>query len=753
MPMRSLAAGVAALLLCPAFSVLAAAPAATPRDTLIRWTAHGVPHIQAADERGLGYGIGYAYARDNACLLAEEIVTARGERSRWFGEQGQSSAHLDNLPSDFFFAWLNQPASVAAFRQAQTREVAQLLDGYAAGFNHYLQEADARTTPCLGEGWLRPIDADDLLRLTRRLLVEGGAGQFAEALIGAAPPGVRQARLDAGYTAARTEGFRLERGSNAVAVGGKRSANGRGMLLANPHFPWSGALRFWQLHLTIPGKLDVMGAALPGLPVVNIGFGRQLAWTHTVDTSAHFTLYRLELDPGDPTRYRVDGRTETLNKTRLQVQVRNADGTLSVRSHDLYESRFGPLLDWPGKLEWTAGEAWALKDANLGNTRVLQQWYAINQARDLDALRAAVTKIQGIPWVNTLAADASGKALYMNQSVVPHLLPGQLAECVIPQLAAEGLPALQGNRSACEWTPDAGAAQPGITPAAQLPVLQREDFVQNSNDSAWLSNPASPLAGYSPLVSREGRELSPRARFALGRLQGDALLGADVLQALVTDNEVGLATGLLPELLALCKAEAGNAGLAAPCKALAAWDGKANLESGIGFLHFQHFMQAFAGIGNGWREPFDPQRPTVTPRGLNPAARGEVIQALVAAGEEVARAGIPEEARWGDIQRAGAIGVPGGDGHFGVYNAMQSELQGDHLEVVSGTSYLQLVTFDDNGPQARGLLAFSQSSEAGSPHHSDQTELFARQQWQKLPFTNAEIEADPELERKVLEVK
>ena len=284
-------------------------------------------------------------------------------------------------------------------------------------------------------------------------------------------------------------------------------------------------------------------------------------------------------------------------------------------------------------------------------------------------------------------------------------------------------------------------------------MLQREDFVQNSNDSAWLSNPASPLTGYSPLVSREGRELSPRARFALGRLQGDAPLGADVLQALVTDNEVGLATGLLPELLALCKTEAGNAGLAAPCKALAAWDGKANLESGIGFLHFQHFMQAFAGIGNGWREPFDPQRPTVTPRGLNPAARGEVIQALVTAGEEVARAGIPEQARWGDIQRAGAIGIPGGDGHFGVYNAMQSELQGDHLEVVSGTSYLQLVTFDGEGPQARGLLAFSQSSEAGSPHHSDQTELFARQQWQKLPFTNAEIEADPELERKVLRVK
>jgi acyl-homoserine-lactone acylase len=33
----------------------------------IRRTGFGVPHIRAHDERGLGYGIGYAYAQDNLC--------------------------------------------------------------------------------------------------------------------------------------------------------------------------------------------------------------------------------------------------------------------------------------------------------------------------------------------------------------------------------------------------------------------------------------------------------------------------------------------------------------------------------------------------------------------------------------------------------------------------------------------------------------------------------------------------------------
>ncbi|WP_165672185.1 bifunctional acylase PvdQ [Metapseudomonas otitidis] len=750
MPMRTLVAGAAALLLAPCLSHAADAGG----DTLIRWTAHGVPHIRAADERGLGRGIGYAYARDNACLLAEEIITARGERARWFGADGQSSAGLANVPSDLFFTWLNAPEQVAGFRRAQTDEVTELLVGYAEGFNRYLGEADAGRTHCLGQAWLRPIEADDLVRLTRRLLVEGGVGQFAEAVVGAAPPGRQQAARDSGHTLARVEGFRLDRGSNAVAVGRQRSADGPAMLLANPHFPWSGALRFWQLHLTIPGKLDVMGAALPGLPVVNIGFGQHLAWTHTVDTSAHFTLYRLELDPKNPTRYRVDGRYEPMTRTRLRIQVRQPSGELVTQSHDLYESRFGPLLNWPGKLDWSAGEAWALRDANLGNTRVLQQWYAMNQARDVNALRASVERLQGIPWVNTLAVDDRGRALYMNQSVVPHLQPQRLAECVIPQLAEQGLPALHGNRSACEWQREAGAAQAGITPATQLPVLLREDFVQNSNDSAWLTNPASPLAGYSPLVSRE-TPISPRARFALGRLQGQQPLRADDLAAMVTDNQVGLADELLPELLALCKAHAGEADLSRACGALAGWDGKARVDSGLGMLVFQQAAQAFLELDDGWQHPFDHARPLDTPSGIAPAAREPLRQALVAASEALAASGAPADARWGDLHQvtrgARTFPMPGADGHLGVYNAMQSEHQGDRLEVVSGTSYLQLVTFGDKGPRARGLLAFSQSSDPGSPHYADQTALFADNPWQPLPFSDSEIDADPALERKVLQ--
>ena len=99
----------------------------------------------------------------------------------------------------------------------------------------------------------------------------------------------------------------------------------------------------------------------------------------------------------------------------------------------------------------------------------------------------------------------------------------------------------------------------------------------------------------------------------------------------------------------------------------------------------------------------------------------------------------------GQIQQAAdGTPVPGGPQQLGVYNAMFSVPHGPGKRlVVSGTSYLQLVSFTEDGPQARGLLAFSQSSEAGSAHFSDQTKAFSAKQLAAMPFTEAQIKADP----------
>lgn len=759
---------LAAVLLSLAGGVQAQAhpqPQPGPVQAEIRRTSFGVPHIRAADERGLGYGIGYAYAQDNLCLMANEVLTVNAERSRYFGPEGQTLEQRDNLASDVFFSWLNTPEAVAAFWQAQTPALRERMQGYVEGFNRQLLERRAQGLPeqCQGD-WVRPLTSADLVKLTRRLLVEGGAGQFAEALAAATPPGApAQAALNGKQwqlAAARQQGVALDRGSNAVAIGGERSFNGRGLLLANPHFPWIGGMRFYQMHLTIPGQLDVMGAALPGLPLINIGFNQHLAWTHTVDTSKHFTLYRLQLDPKDPTRYLLDGRSLPLQRQVVTVQGKGADGRLQPQSRTLYSSVFGPIVQWPGELDWDRQYAYSLRDANLDNSRVLAQWYAMNQAGSVSDLQDSVHRLQGIPWVNTLAVDGQGRALYMNQSVVPNVTQAKLAQCSDPRAGTRVI-VLDGSRSACAWDIDPAAAQPGIFAASQLPQLARNDYLQHSNDSAWMVNPAAPLRGFSPVISQQDVPLKLRARFALERLSRMPKAQVSDLQYMVTDDQVYLAGQVMPDLLQFCAQDLGPDAqrLAALCASLKSWDRSAGLQAGLGFVHFQGIMQPLLQSPDIWRVAFDPKDPQHTPRGLaisRPPVAQALREAMLASAQQVEQAGLGADVRWGDIQQVSQGGrptpVPGGPESLGVYNAIQSVPGADgKREVVSGTSYLNVVSFDEQGPRALGLLAFSLSSDPASAHFRDQTEAFARHQWQVLPFTEAQIRADGQYQSQLIE--
>ena len=748
---------------CVAGLLLGASLAASAREQVtqasadIRRTTFGVPHIRANDERGLGYGIGYAYAQDNLCLLANEVVTVSGERAKYFGPEQATLEERNNLVSDVFFTWLNTPQAVSAFWNAQTPQIQQRIEGYVAGYNRYLKEQGA-PAQCQA-AWVRPLVAQDVIKLTRRLLVEGGVGQFADALAGATPPqataSVKPGLKAFEQASANQQRFSLDRGSNAVAVGRDRSFNGRGMLLANPHFPWVGGMRFYEMHLTIPGQLDVMGAALPGLPLINIGFNQHVAWTHTVDTSKHFTLYRLTLDPKDSTRYLLDGQSIPLEKTSVTVQVKQADGSLRPQAQTVYSSQFGPVVQWPGKLDWDSHYAFSLRDANLGNDRVLQQWDAMNRATSLKALQTSVHTLQGIPWVNTLAADDQGQSLYMNLSVVPNVSAAKLAQCSDPRAGLQ-LIVLDGSRSACAWDIDPRAAQPGIFAAADLPQLERTDYVQHANDSAWMANPKAPLTGFSPVISQDHIGLGPRARFALQRLQSLAKQPIKVtdLQNMVMDNEVYLASQVMPDLLAFCANRLGAdaATLQPLCISLKHWDQHANLDSGVGLVHFINLFEHLQALPDAWRVAFDPAHPLTTPRGLaierEPVANA-LREAMLASTAAVGQLGLT---RWGDIQVSGQTPMHGGPQELGIYNAMQTVPRADgKREVVSGTSYLQIVTFDDHGPQALGVLAFSESSNPASQYSKDQTRAFSEKKLRSLPFTDAQIQADPQYQQQLIE--
>lgn len=74
----------------------------------LRRTSFGVPHVVADDLPSAAFGLGYAYAQDNACVLLEQAVTVRSQRSMVFG------ASDANRASDLFHARIRELGRVEA---------------------------------------------------------------------------------------------------------------------------------------------------------------------------------------------------------------------------------------------------------------------------------------------------------------------------------------------------------------------------------------------------------------------------------------------------------------------------------------------------------------------------------------------------------------------------------------------------------------------------------------------------------------
>lgn len=740
-----------------AFALASGGADASARSTFeasITRTTYGIPHIAAPSWRGVGFGVAYAYAEDNLCMLAEEFATIEGVRSKHFGPEAKATLgfqEVDNLSSDIFYrSMFDMPAMRSAAAQ-QSATAQALAEGYVAGYNRFLKDAGTAGVPqeCRGKAWVRPITVDDMLRLTQKQMLLASSLALAPGIANAAPPGEGEAR--AKVTMALPRPDQLGLGSNGWAFGGDATDDGRGLLIGNPHFPWNGPARFWQMHVTGPEGYDVMGVGISGTPIPTLGFNRDVAWTHTVTAARHFTIYALTLDPADPTRYMVDGKSEAMSKQTIAVPM--PDGTPEV-SRTLYSTRFGPVVIAPQSgVTWNAQAAYALRDANRANWRAIDTWLAMGKAENVGEIKAAVSETLGIPWVNTIASDRHGDALHADITAVPNVSANLAKECATPlsPLFARMAILLDGTRSECDWEVADGTPEAGLMPASDQAATITRDYLTNSNDSYWLSNPRLPHRELSPILGAHQSELTLRTRsnfIETETLLASGKINHDRARQMVFANKSLAADMAIGPLLELCADHAGGSSdLSRGCEALGDWDRRYEAAS-TGAALFRAFW-AKAGTMRGlWSVPFDPADPVTTPRDLATKAVGD--QLLKALGEAVAEldtAGIALDAPWGEVQRwrdgDEFIPIHGGPGTAGVLNYQDARPAPDGgLVPVHGTSYIQIVGFDETGPVAEAILSYSQSTDPASPYFADQTRAYAAKKWHRLPFTRKQISAD-----------
>jgi penicillin amidase len=343
--------------------------------------AYGVPHIRAADVLDLARGQGYAVARDRAWQLEYQRRRATG-----------TAAELLGQPQLGWDIWARRTRIVDTAQRALAglrEETRAFVTAYVEGLNSGLH-ADAPELERLG---IEPARWEPWTPLAvfhaQHLLFASVPGKLwhhrARSVLG---PDEALLSRDPAYGS----------GSNAWAVGGRRTTSGKPLIGGDPHRVFESPGVYAQVRLATD-ELDVFGFTFPGVPgVQHFAHAGTVAWAITNAAADYQDVYDESLDDV------VDGREET-------IAVRGAEPV----TVEVLATERGPLFE----VDRQRGRGLALRDAptvlgDLGFEALLP----LLRARTVDDVDLALDA-----WVapvnNVVIADRGGTVLFRNAGRVP----------------------------------------------------------------------------------------------------------------------------------------------------------------------------------------------------------------------------------------------------------------------------------------------------------------------------------------------
>lgn len=409
-------------------------------EVVVVWDSAGFPDITAGDPEDGALGLGYAAGRDRLAQLELVRRRARGELAELFG--------ILALRDDLRAAELGFAAVAEAVVARLAPADRAILDAYARGVNlaattlprpWELVALGVRPAPwTAADAVLVQLAWADLLAMDEALAValsvmertlppevcafltpdEDDAtaplvgGSAAHRPLGPIPvepmarllaeararPGRRPPVLSAGPMS----------GSNAMAVSGARTQDGRALLSADLHTSLTLPGPFVAARVRV-GSHDCFGLLVPGMPVFIAGRTEHLAWGVTA-LAARCRCYRaLERDPEDRLRYRVPEGWERLERHVVRVRI----GRWLRLRKTVLGSRWGPV-----RRLGLGGEPHALLWSVLDPARVDFGLLGLQSARDIEEAVQVATRAGG-PALNLVLADATGRVAWTVTGTLP----------------------------------------------------------------------------------------------------------------------------------------------------------------------------------------------------------------------------------------------------------------------------------------------------------------------------------------------
>lgn len=654
----------------------------------------GVPHIYGETDADVAYGLGFAHSEDDFDTIQTVQLASRGRLA--------SAKGLDSAPIDYMVQLMGIRERVEArYETDLSPETRAIAEAYAAGVNHYAALHPEQVLP----GAL-PVTGKDLVAgfafrtpmfygFQRHVLALFEEGRSAKA-------GPRQGKLSAGPS--RGPGLSLGLiGSNAIAVGPARSADGATRLLVNSHQPYAGPVSWYEVRLKSEEGWDMAGGVFPGSPVILHGHNRNLGWANTVNRPDLVDVYLLEINPENPNQYRFDGEWRDLEVGEAEIPVKIFGRLRWTVTRELLRSVHGPVIR-------RDHGTYALRYAGMDEIRQLEQYYRLGKARNFEEWRAAMA-MQALPSINYVYADREGNIAYFYNAELPLRAEGYDWQGYLP-----------GDRSETLWSE--------FLPFASLPqvVNPASGFVVNSNHTPFRTTVGAGNPDPSDFSSAFGIEtdMTNRGLRALELFGADPSISAEEFRRYKFDkrySEESHAARIRAEVLA---AELPDDPLLAEARrVLAAWDLRADAENRGAALAILTATPVVLAKRMGEEPP-------------------DAVETFVEAARTLTRHHGRVDPPWGEVNRMrrGGLDLAIGGGPDTLRAVESFELEKDGTYTAnSGDCYFIFVEWDAQGRlRSESIHQFGSATlDERSPHFADQTPLFVAERTKKLHLEEAAL--------------
>ncbi|MFP5329966.1 MAG: penicillin acylase family protein [Alphaproteobacteria bacterium] len=680
--------------------------AASPAE-LSRWKAQservtitrddwGIAHVRGANDADAVFGMIYAQAEDDFARIEANYLTAlgrtaeaEGEKAIWQDLRARLYVSEEKLRADYARSpdWLKR-----------------LMGAWADGLNYYLS-----THPQVKPRVLTRFEPWMALSFT-----EGSIGGDIERID---LPELRKFYSTWGKPNSPTQrSIELERqNSNGIAIAPKISADGKTLLLINPHTSFFFRS---ELQVTSGEGLNAYGATTWGQFFIYQGFNEHAGWMHTssgVDSVDEFAVdvRTPELGP----RYRFGNAWRAMETRPVTIRYRKADGSLGERSFTTYHSHHGPIVRRGDNGRWVA---FAMMDKPV---EALQQSWLRTKARDLASF-LKVAELKANSSNNTIFASSKGEIAYLHVQFVPRRDDRfdytQVVDGSDPRTAWQGLHALSEVPST-------------INPA--------NGWVLNTN--TW---PYRAAGAHSPDPRNFPRYMDmfgPNYRevHALQLLEGSKGWNLEKLNVAAYDKLQPGFAALIPPLIEaygeLARNDPRRAELRGAIRVLRGWDYRWSADSVAQTIAMFWGKSLFNMLRSNPGEATNMKYMRLG-RDTSPDQKLKALSdALEWLRRDFGRWRVP----WGEVNRfqrispaidhpftdsAPSVPVPFADGNFGSLAAFRSEPKNGSKRWYGyhGNSFVAVVEF---GPRvrAKAVSAGGESGDPKSPHFNDQALRYA----------------------------